>query len=539
MEKTLLAILSCSLLVLHTQAQATRDSVLKQTTIEVIQAYKPEIKAINRPELTPDLPTKDTSRPAFKYVVPQQTLNYTYRALPLRPLLLNKDTFKLPFPGYVQAGIGNLSTLYLDAGSGHIRGDDYQAAIHLSHISQNGGQAFQKTSLTDLDASGYYHGISNRWNGHLNILRHQYFNYGFNPGSYGYTEDDLRSPYTGASASIGLSNLDSNGYGLNYQPFINAGFYTSRNNRELQVEYILPGQYILDSNLTLHVSVNGSHAVLSRSGGSIGNQMFSIQPGVSFRKEQWTGYLGLSPTFATYGKVALLPNMRVNYGLPGQTLTLHAGWQAALQLNTFRQLTTTNPFLNEQYLFKQTRKDEFFAGLDANFGNHVTVAGKLAYTTYKNLPLYLNDTGDARSFYLVYEDKVNALSFQFGLRYQIASTVSAGATATIFSYSGFNSDQLWHMPKTDIRTDVTCMPVKNLTITMYGTAMTGIYGRDVFGNEAKLEPIIDLGGGVTYRFLPRLSVFANANNILNAQNQRWKGFNAYGFNIYGGVRLLF
>ena len=67
---------------LAAQQRTGGDTTLKGTTIEVIQSYKPEVKQLPKPQFTAELPPRDTSRPQFRYEVPQQTLNYTYSALP-------------------------------------------------------------------------------------------------------------------------------------------------------------------------------------------------------------------------------------------------------------------------------------------------------------------------------------------------------------------------------------------------------------------------------------------------------------------------
>jgi outer membrane receptor protein involved in Fe transport len=60
------------------------------------------------------------------------------------------------------------------------------------------------------------------------------------------------------------------------------------------------------------------------------------------------------------------------------------------------------------------------------------------------------------------------------------------------------------------------------------------------GNKAvKLDPIMDIGGSAEYAFLNRLSAFVNANNLLNNKYQRWSGYQVYGMNIFGGIRLKF
>ena len=77
----------------YAAAQQKADTTLKGVTIEVIQSYKPEIEPVSKPEFKPELPPRDTSKPAFKYDVPQQALYYTYSSLPLRPLALGRMAF--------------------------------------------------------------------------------------------------------------------------------------------------------------------------------------------------------------------------------------------------------------------------------------------------------------------------------------------------------------------------------------------------------------------------------------------------------------
>jgi outer membrane receptor protein involved in Fe transport len=48
-----------------------------------------------------------------------------------------------------------------------------------------------------------------------------------------------------------------------------------------------------------------------------------------------------------------------------------------------------------------------------------------------------------------------------------------------------------------------------------------------------------VGGNAEYQIVPRLSVFVQLNNLLNNKYQRWQYYEAYGLNIYGGLRLKF
>src|SRR5690606_3451725 len=110
-----------------------------------------------KPDYIPTLPPTDTSRPRFSYDPPEQTLYFAYRSNPIRPLALGRDTTSLPYPNYIKLGGGNLSTLYLDAGIGGLKGRNYETAFHVHHLSQEGNIRYQKVTLTGLEAKGAYY----------------------------------------------------------------------------------------------------------------------------------------------------------------------------------------------------------------------------------------------------------------------------------------------------------------------------------------------------------------------------------------------
>ena len=66
-----------------------------------------------------------------------------------------------------------------------------------------------------------------------------------------------------------------------------------------------------------------------------------------------------------------------------------------------------------------------------------------------------------------------------------------------------------------------------------------IYALNVAHQEVKLNGVFDVGAGAEYLFIPRLSAFINVNNLLNDRYQRWYQYEAYGLNVYGGLRLKF
>lgn len=514
-------------------------TTLKSTTIEIIQSYKPDVKMAPKPEMQPSLPPADKRVPQMSYTVPPQSLYYTYSSTPLRPLALGRDTVGLGFQNYVKVGGGNLSTLMLDAGIGSLHGSNYESAIHVHHLSQSGKIENQKSSLTGLEAEGTLHTSSHAWHAALNVLRNQYHNYGYDHNLYDYTASQVRRSYTGMGLNVDMHNEDDE-KPLSYHPSLGVLLYGDNYQAsQRKVDMSIPVSYRVDTSLKLTLGISGSYATLNDSTTvSRGSHMFKMMPSVSFHKNGLSLDAGLYPTQGQ-SNFYLLPDVKVGYTIPKTQIGIYAGWQGQLRQNTYDEVSGRNPFVANSYNLKQTHTDEIFAGLQTNIGSHITLSGRVSYWMFENMPLFINDTGsDYKQFFIAY-DKVNALSLQAALRYHVANTFAVGVSATYYGYNADAFRHAWHEPGVRINADLLVRPMPELVITGYASIMNGIYAMEKGGISRKLSAIADIGGSAEYSFIPRLSAFIQVNNILNNRYERWYGYQAYGFNIIGGIRFKF
>jgi len=527
-------------LVRTVQAQQTGDTTLKRTTIEVIQSYKPEVKQETKPEFKPDLPPRDTSRPAFRYDVPQQALYYSYSSLPLRPLALGKDTTALPFSSYLKLGGGTQSTIYADAGIAALRGEHYETSIHLHHVSQDGNIKNQKVSLSGIEAEGTLHTNAHAWRLSLEGLRNRYHFYGYDHDKFDYARDTIQQTYSGFQATLDLRNERSNSLGLNYHPRVGGYIYgDDHETKERTMVFDVPFIRDIDTSMQVGIGINGMFTRLSMRGKDIDNNIFQITPQAVFHSGGFAGKVGIYPTFGSNGNTFLLPDLSLRYQIPNTQFALTAGWEAKLRQNTYRQLSGLNPYVFNVYETQQTRSDEVFGMLSSNIGNHFSFSGRVSWWQFNNLPMFLNDSLDRKNFYIIYDELVNAVSFQASIRYQVANTFSIGATGTFTSFNKKTYDRVWHEPGIRIKGDAMLRPLPALNITVYAMLLDQIYALNELHETTKLDAIFDVGGSAEYQFVPRLSAFINLNNLFSSRYERWYGYNSYGMNVFGGLRLKF
>jgi hypothetical protein len=534
---SILALMAVASNVAHAQRGA--DTLLKGSTIEVIQTYKPKIKQTPKPEWKPQLPPADTSRPNMSLEVPQQTLYYSYNSPPLRPLALGKTTAEQPFANYVKVGGGNLSTAYLDAGIGALRGDDYETNIRLHHISQKGSIKNQQTSLSGIEADGAWHHTAGEINGGVAVSRNQYHYYGYDHTLYDYAKEDVRQTYTNVKLHADFANKQDTAEQLSYNPGIYGSYLSGRlNTNEVTVGIKAPVSYKINNNLGLRLDLDGAITSYKADTLSVANNFITAAPGVTLAIDNYTAHALGGFAIGKGGKSYFLPDVEVAFNMQDYLFRLAIGWKATLRQNTYEQMTNENPFMLNTYPVFQSKKDEIFAQVRGALGDHFSYMGKASWLKVTNLATFLNDTGDRKEMYVQYQN-INALCFQGGVRYEEAQKWAASLMADYNNFYNSTESYVWHEPTMRIKADFSITPIKNLQISAYYFMLAGIKARNQFYEHVTLDPVTDLGLYAEYSFISRLSAFMNVSNLLNTKYERWYGYEAYGLNIYAGVRLKF
>jgi hypothetical protein len=528
-------------------AQTGRDTVLKGTTIEVIQSYKPEVKMAPKKEYAASTPPADTSRPRFSYDIPQQALFYTYSSLPLRPLALGKDSVKLPFANYIKAGIGNLSTVLIDAGFGGLKGANYETGFQIKHLSQKGDIENQQTSSSGVLAEGNYHGALHDWHARIDWARNRYGYYGYDHNMFEYVEnsDTVKQIFNLIRLSADMQPAVGEYQKIGYHPSINYSSYTDNHRaRENTFGFSAPVYYNLDS-FQFTIGVTAAFTSYIADGPGLGtltggsNSMLRFDPGFRFSQNGFRGHVFIRPTFGKNNITYLLPDLMASYQVPNSQFVLSAGYNAQLRRNTYEELSTYNPYMFNFFEVRQSRVDEVFGSLQTNLGSHVNFGARVSWASFKNMPLFRNDSADMKQFYVVHDGKVNVISVQANLRYQVNTTFSVGLNALFNGFTPTDEKEVWHEPGMRLNADFLLRPVPELSITGYLSVIDGIRAINNLGQTVNARGVFDLGAGLEYTFIPRLGAFININNILNNRYERWLGYPSYGFNIYCGLRLKF
>lgn len=527
-------------------AQTKPDSVIKEQNLTFYQEYKPEVVKPVKKKLVPKLPEPDTIYPTFNYVVPDQQLYYHYRSIPLRPLALGLENEDDNFDSYIAAGIGNIGSIFFDAGTAKIKSDHYQSTFHAKHLSQNERNGIRQQANTDVAYNGTYLLDKHDIFGGVNYKRNSVVHY----GGWGDTiindvhKDSLFHRYNNFDIHLGFTNLEDEQTVFSYAPELKYGFFNdNRGALEHNVGIKVPLKYKITDHSIFRFTATGDFIKFDNNTRNYWNNVVVLHPAFIYNGKHFDFNIGVKPTFGKEGKFYFLPDLKAKVNIVENGFTLHGGFVGHINANSFEALSAYNPYILNDYQHRQTRQLKGFLGFDAGLGSHITFGATVGYNHWTNFSQFMNQH-DAntfgRNFAVVYDDTVKSYEIDAYFKYQLGEKVSLTGTGQWnFYHYKTNFEKVLHNPRVKMGGVIAVRPLKDLFLSANVTFWDGMYAMDALGSIDKMDAFIDLGIKGEYQVIKQLSLFLQLNNILNNQYQRWYLYDVYGINVLGGLKFKF
>jgi hypothetical protein len=236
-----------------------------------------------------------------------------------------------------------------------------------------------------------------------------------------------------------------------------------------------------------------------------------------------------------------LPNFTAEAKITDINLVFQAGWVGSFQKNSFRSLAGFNPWISlTDTAILNTKISEQFVGVKGNSGDHFTYQVKASLQKLNNQPLFLNNTGDGKTFKVLFETQMNAVRLHGELGYTEQEKFSFTAGATFTQYSSLQVNQkAWGLVPAEATASLKWKILKGLQVKADAFLWDGAPYRDSTLIARKGKAVADLNLGVEFTVMPRLNLWLQMNNLLNSTYQRWNQYTVLGFNVLGGVVYSF
>jgi hypothetical protein len=529
-------------LCLHSYAQ---NDTTKRQTIDITSSYKPVLKDVAKINLSASPIVADTFRKRLAYDIPAQNLFFAHQPVSLKPLALSQDTgLQLGGRNYVKAGFGNLSTPYVNAGLSFGDGRTGLSNFYGNYTSSKGKIKNQDFSEIKLKGTASYFTPTNEAYGSVALGVNEYYLYGYDHSLHTFSKDDIRRKYQDIALTAGYRNTAPNNFNLNYN--LNAGAHIfSRENKISESTLMLeaPVEKKFGEKVAFKMSARADLTNFTDKTGALNNKfnnnLFQLSPELAYYSNVFTFHGGVTPSWDNK-ELSVLPNIYGEAQLQHNILMVQAGWVGRYIYNTFRSLSTTNPYMHDPSFLLNTKEVEFYGGIKATPGKHFSFNAKAAFFTYHNMPLFVNDSIDGKSFYISNESKMNNLQLHGDLNYVSQDKFTLSAALDVNTYTGLKDNaKAWHLIPVQLTGSLRWNAFKQVLFKADAFMFSKIPVLLPNDAERKLKGSSDISAGAEFKITNKFSAWLDLNNILNNKYQRWNNYTVYGLNVIGGVVVHF
>ena len=521
----------------------------KTQSIDINSAYKPVLRNAAKINLSGTILQSDTTLPTYSYKIPTQNLFYAYKPITLKPLALDKDTnLYLGNRNFVKLGFGNFTTPYLKAGLSLGDGKTSLVNFYLDYISSKGTAIkFQDYSSFNAKAAGSYFMPKNELYASVDVGLHNYNLYGYDHTLYPlYNKDNLQQAFRDVTIKSGIKNTKATETGINYNPNfeINLFAFSSKVN-ESNIILDLPFDKVINDNASAKITVKADFTNYTTKSFIptnivIKNTIVLIAPSVNLYNDMFKLNVGVTPAWNN-NKYEILPDIFGEAKIKDKVFSIQAGWIGRLEKNSFRNLSKINPYLAPLTTQLNTKETEIFGGIKASIAQHFNFSAKAGLVSFKNLPFFINDTAfDNKSFKVSNETSVQNFRVHGDFSYINQDKFSLNGGITFNGYALLQTNaRAWHTFPLEITSSLRWWAVKTV---LFKADLRVFEGSNYLakGNIARpLKGGTDLSMGAEIKLSKKISVWGDANNVLNSKYERWNNYEVYGANFIGGILLHF
>lgn len=535
----LLVVATC---LLSNQSNAQVDSTRRQT-IEITSSYKPVLRNTVKINLYASPISADTSRPRLAYSIPPQNLFFAYQPVSLKPLSLQSDTaLQLGDRNQLKVGFGNLTTPFISGAFSFGDGKHNVLNVYGDYISSRGKIENQDFSEINVKGMGSIFTEKNETYAGVGFAQHEYYQYGYDHSLYTFDKDDVRRSYQDLSANIGYRNIAINSLNTNYNPHLELHAF-SREGKVSETSLLLniPAEKKFGDKVSIKVAALGNFIKYTEKNSSleINNNLFQLAPEFVYYGDRFSFHGGATPSWSN-NELSVLPNIYGEAQLQERVLVVQAGWVGRFISNSFRSLSKENPYMQDPTFLNNTKEMQFYGGIKATVGAHFNFNAKAAFISYKDMPLFVNDNVDEKSFVLTNESSLKNLQLHGDMNFVSQDKFTLTAALDLNTYTGMHDNaKAWGLFPLQFTGSLRWNAFKQLLIKGDVFAFSGAKALLKNGDERNMKGGTDLSAGAEFKINKQFSAWLDFDNILNSKYERWNNYPVYGLQVIGGLLIHF
>ncbi len=545
--KNSIFIMLCLFVKVNVMAQV--DS-LRNYNIDVVRIFKPILSEAIKIPINPNPEKPEIKKTIYTYQIPQQQFQVQPTLYTIKPVSLGTALLPKLKTNYSRVGFGNLTSPLFEFYLNTVRNKNTQAGMFVKHLSAGGDEAYNKFSNNTV--YGYVKQFVNKGSVGLDAYYHRnrVHLYG-SPNDKLTLASDPKLTYVLFDSKLNYQNYNKDSSGLVYM--LDMGYYNYSGDN-LYTE----NNFFAKARLNKHINnvplelITGLQINNTRySGISLSNPLiyqriyFDLNPEIKLSDENFYLKGGFNSTItndSAGSKLYFFPKVEAGYALIAKKLNVFTGFTGNLKPNTYRSITSENPFTDFFELNNTVNKFEIYGGFKGEIGPMTNFILMGSSATVQNLLFYTHDSSGANQI-TTFDPGNNKLTVFTGtINHAYNEKLRLGLTTNIYGYKLYNLDHPYTRPEFEAKVNATYNMGDKFLFKFDLFYMSERWGGYLNSNNtitnAKINPFVDANFGVDYRYSKTVSAFLNLNNIAG-KYQRFYAYPVYGFNFMGGFTFTF
>ncbi|MBB5395667.1 hypothetical protein [Mucilaginibacter sp. AK015] len=530
----------------------TSGSSLAQEIV-VTTSYKPVLAEAVKIRRNPDLEDKSPYKAPLSYSPIDKKLSQDNNIRQLDAMKRPAEQDSALLNNFAKIGFGSMKTTFAEGYFGNGRDQALQVGGFFKHFAQ-GGSAISKQndSRQEVGVFGKSINAENTLTGRLTYNRHQTYFYGIDQDNPPVNFDPAKQTFNtiGAEGEIAKNFTDEENaftYAAKFKGYIFSNAFSAKENSVVVSGFLnkTVKQFYAGLSASLDLATQKDVAY------SNNNSIIRANPYIKFQGENYKIDAGvnIAKEFGVSSRFYIFPAAKLEFQVVPKYVRLFAEAKGDINRASLKEFTDINPFLGENIaLINSVDKLDVTVGLKGTLAPGLGFKAAIYRNSIKNLPLFVNNFAATFNKYQVIYDNGDARvsGFNGELDFKATEDVNIYGRVEIKDYKMATEAQPWNLPKF-ILTAGTSIHI-NDKVDINGSLLFRGSTQDpllVAGSTpsapvyTQVASFADLSGGATYKVNKQLSVFIQANNILNASSKTWLYYPNYGFNIFGGVGYAF
>lgn len=520
-------------------AQTSGEDDLQKEKITVVGSYRPEITESKQVPSQATLPEFiEDSAKNYDYNIQIDPIVLDWEAPAVRPVALGKEKLEPLDNVLARLGFGTQFSPVLDLAYSSGRSEKAMYGFTGNYISLNGQRENQLYS----DARGQLFG---EWfagpvgigfkAGARNEVVHFY---GYNESDTSFESDLVRQRFLSTDAAIQFRNSIDNRLDLDFD--IEAGVHTLGDAfQESEINPYLSAIFGYKLPSGDRLSLNTNYEFFKYSGAYDRNwSVIRFSPSYHFERKDWNFQAGVTLASDT-GRFQFYPNLLFSRKLLDEGLIFFAGWDMRLQSNSWKRLTTENPFLDDSIAFINSRIENRYVGFRGEIAERFGYQFNVGQRLIDDQPYYVVSDTLPIKFDVIYDD-LNLFTTHGEISYSQDNRYTIFLRADWHSfYKTFDQAEAWTLPNLSwsLGGQYSLNSKLNLTADIIGMSSSNALLAD--SSTVVLPGTVDINLGAEYKYNKYFTIWANIHNLASVRYERYFGYPSYGFRVVGGLQFSF